>query len=161
MAYQPPAREHVFLLRDVLEIDRYSNLPAFADASMDVVEQIIGHRPAKCRRGRPQMEWLVRWQGMGPVEDQWRNYDDINTGGECEPWTDYERARLAESLVRGEANSVQVREWSDPKRPLRVLVLFSGTGSVENALHSLFPNVTSVSVDNVMAFTPAHCCTVQ
>ncbi|MDP1630641.1 MAG: acyl-CoA dehydrogenase C-terminal domain-containing protein [Caulobacter sp.] len=41
MAYQPPAREHVFLLRDVLEIDRYSNLPAFADASMDVVEQII------------------------------------------------------------------------------------------------------------------------
>ena len=41
MAYQPPAREHVFLLRDVLEIDRYSNLPTFADASMDVVEQII------------------------------------------------------------------------------------------------------------------------
>ena len=41
MAYQPPAREHVFLLRDVLEIDRYSDLPAFADASIDVVEQII------------------------------------------------------------------------------------------------------------------------
>ncbi|MFZ5669607.1 MAG: acyl-CoA dehydrogenase C-terminal domain-containing protein [Pseudomonadota bacterium] len=41
MAYQPPVRDHVFLLRDVLEIDRYSNLPAFADASMDVVEQII------------------------------------------------------------------------------------------------------------------------
>jgi len=41
MAYQPPARDHVFLLRDVLEIDRYSSLPAFADASMDVVEQII------------------------------------------------------------------------------------------------------------------------
>ncbi len=41
MAYQPPSRDHVFLLRDVLEIDRYSNLPGFADASMDVVEQII------------------------------------------------------------------------------------------------------------------------
>ena len=41
MAYQPPAREHVFLLRDVLEIDQYADLPAFADASMDVVEQII------------------------------------------------------------------------------------------------------------------------
>ncbi len=41
MAYQPPVRDHLFLLRDVLEIDRYSNLPAFADASMDVVEQII------------------------------------------------------------------------------------------------------------------------
>ncbi len=41
MAYQPPVRDHLFLLRDVLEIDRYSNLPAFADASMDVVEQIM------------------------------------------------------------------------------------------------------------------------
>ncbi len=41
MAYQPPARDHVFLLRDVLEIDRYANLPGFADAPMDVVEQII------------------------------------------------------------------------------------------------------------------------
>ena len=41
MAYQPPARDHVFLLRDVLEIDRYANLPGFADASVDVVEQII------------------------------------------------------------------------------------------------------------------------
>ena len=41
MAYQPPAREHVFLLREVLEIDRYADQPAFADASMDVVEQII------------------------------------------------------------------------------------------------------------------------
>ena len=40
MAYQPPVRDHLFLLRDVLELDRYSNLPAFADASMDVVEQI-------------------------------------------------------------------------------------------------------------------------
>ncbi len=41
MAYQPPVRDHVFLLREVLEIDRYSTLPSFADASMDVVEQII------------------------------------------------------------------------------------------------------------------------
>ena len=41
MAYQPPARDHVFLLRDVLEIDRYANLPGFADVPLDVVEQII------------------------------------------------------------------------------------------------------------------------
>ncbi|HEX5380067.1 MAG TPA: acyl-CoA dehydrogenase C-terminal domain-containing protein [Phenylobacterium sp.] len=41
MTYQPPVRDHVFLLRDVLEIEKYANLPGFADASMDVVEQII------------------------------------------------------------------------------------------------------------------------
>ena len=41
MTYTPPVREHLFLLRDVLEIDKHANLPGFADASLDVVEQIL------------------------------------------------------------------------------------------------------------------------
>ena len=41
MAYQPPVRDHVFLLEDVLKIDQYGDLPAFADASLDVVKAII------------------------------------------------------------------------------------------------------------------------
>jgi alkylation response protein AidB-like acyl-CoA dehydrogenase len=41
MPYQPPVRDHLFLLRDVLEIEKYANLPGFAEASMDVVEQIV------------------------------------------------------------------------------------------------------------------------
>ncbi len=41
MTYQPPVRDHVFLLRDVLQLETYSNLPGFQDAAMDVVEQII------------------------------------------------------------------------------------------------------------------------
>ena len=41
MSYQPPLREHLFILRDVLAIDQYGNLPGFADASLDVVEQIL------------------------------------------------------------------------------------------------------------------------
>ncbi len=41
MTYQPPVKDHTFLLRDVLEIEKYANLPGFADASMDVVEQIL------------------------------------------------------------------------------------------------------------------------
>jgi alkylation response protein AidB-like acyl-CoA dehydrogenase len=41
MPYQPPVRDHIFLLRDVLEIEKYANLPGFADASIDVVEQIV------------------------------------------------------------------------------------------------------------------------
>ncbi len=41
MPYQPPVRDHLFLLRDVLEIEKYANLPGFADASMDVVSQIV------------------------------------------------------------------------------------------------------------------------
>jgi alkylation response protein AidB-like acyl-CoA dehydrogenase len=41
MTYQPPVRDFAFLLRDVLKIERYANLPAFADASIDTVEQVL------------------------------------------------------------------------------------------------------------------------
>ena len=41
MTYAPPVREHMFLLKDVLAIDQYGNLPGFADASLDVVAQIL------------------------------------------------------------------------------------------------------------------------
>ncbi|NEX91679.1 acyl-CoA dehydrogenase C-terminal domain-containing protein [Caulobacter sp. 17J65-9] len=41
MAYKAPVRDFNFLLTDVLDIDRYSNLPGFADASSDLVAQIL------------------------------------------------------------------------------------------------------------------------
>ncbi|HEX4181155.1 MAG TPA: acyl-CoA dehydrogenase C-terminal domain-containing protein [Caulobacteraceae bacterium] len=41
MAYQAPVRDQMFVLRDVLGLDSYANLPGFADASLDVVEQIL------------------------------------------------------------------------------------------------------------------------
>ena len=39
--YAPPLREFRFLLREVLQIDRYANLPGFADAPADLVDQIF------------------------------------------------------------------------------------------------------------------------
>jgi alkylation response protein AidB-like acyl-CoA dehydrogenase len=39
--YKAPLREYRFLLKDVLDIERYSNLPGFADAPMDLVEQVL------------------------------------------------------------------------------------------------------------------------
>ncbi|THD74485.1 MAG: acyl-CoA dehydrogenase [Phenylobacterium sp.] len=41
MTYQPPVRDFTFILKDLLQLERYANLPAFADASIDVVEQIL------------------------------------------------------------------------------------------------------------------------
>src|SRR5690348_2651217 len=41
MTYRPPVREHLFLLRDVLEIDKLANLPGFSEAPMDLVEQVL------------------------------------------------------------------------------------------------------------------------
>jgi alkylation response protein AidB-like acyl-CoA dehydrogenase len=38
----------LFLLRDVFQIDRYNNLPGFADATPDVVEAILGEAAKLC-----------------------------------------------------------------------------------------------------------------
>ena len=40
-SYQAPAADVLFLLKDVFHWDRYSNLPGFGDASLDVVEAIL------------------------------------------------------------------------------------------------------------------------
>ncbi|MGE0410105.1 MAG: acyl-CoA dehydrogenase family protein, partial [Amphiplicatus sp.] len=40
-AYAAPIRDMQFLLHDVYDIARYSNLPGFSDASRDVVEAIL------------------------------------------------------------------------------------------------------------------------
>jgi alkylation response protein AidB-like acyl-CoA dehydrogenase len=41
MAYQAPTRDQIFLLQEVLGIEQYGNLPGFADASMDLVTQVV------------------------------------------------------------------------------------------------------------------------
>src|SRR4051812_48552806 len=41
-SYKAPVEDVVFLLRDVFPIERYNNLPGFADASPDVIEAILG-----------------------------------------------------------------------------------------------------------------------
>ena len=40
-SYKAPVEDVMFLLNDVLHIERYNNLPGFADASPDVVEAIV------------------------------------------------------------------------------------------------------------------------
>ncbi len=41
MSYQAPVRDQMFVLREVLNLDSYSNLPGFADAALDTVEQVL------------------------------------------------------------------------------------------------------------------------
>ena len=44
--YKAPVDDALFLLNDVFHLDRYGNLPGFADASPDLVE-------GDAARGRP------------------------------------------------------------------------------------------------------------
>ena len=41
MSYQAPVRDQMFILRDVLGLEDYADLPAFADAPIEVIEQIL------------------------------------------------------------------------------------------------------------------------
>ncbi len=40
-SYTAPLREYRFLLKDVLDLERYSNLPTFSDAPIDLIESVL------------------------------------------------------------------------------------------------------------------------
>jgi len=48
MTYKAPVADQLFLLRDVLQVETYGDLPGFADAPMDVVEQIVAEGARFC-----------------------------------------------------------------------------------------------------------------
>ena len=123
-----------------------------------VVDRILGHRVQRDSRGQPQMQWLISWKGYGPVHDEWRSVEDINTGGmELDVWREYEDQRKLGELTERARHTdwsaaldriCSIRDnmkervqaylqgdkraylgWEDLRRPLRVLVLsFPGPG---------------------------------
>jgi hypothetical protein len=46
--YKAPVEDTLFLLNDVFNIERYNNLPGFADATPDVVEAVLGEGAKVC-----------------------------------------------------------------------------------------------------------------
>ena len=48
MTYRAPLRDQLFILNDVLKLDSYGQLPGFADASMETVEQILTEAAKFC-----------------------------------------------------------------------------------------------------------------
>ena len=49
-SYKAPVEEVLFLLRDVFPIQRYNNLPGFAEATPDVVEAIVSEAAKLCEQ---------------------------------------------------------------------------------------------------------------
>jgi alkylation response protein AidB-like acyl-CoA dehydrogenase len=67
--YTAPVDDVLFLLNDVLHVDRYNNLPGFADASPDIVEAILGEAAKLCQ------EQLLPLNRVGDTEGCTRHPD--------------------------------------------------------------------------------------
>jgi alkylation response protein AidB-like acyl-CoA dehydrogenase len=48
MTYKAPVRDQMFVLKDVLALESYANLPRFADAPLDLIEQILTEGARYC-----------------------------------------------------------------------------------------------------------------
>ena len=46
--YKAPVQDVMFLLNDVFQIERYNNLPGFADATPDLIEAIVSEGAKLC-----------------------------------------------------------------------------------------------------------------
>lgn len=71
--YKAPVEDTLFLLNDVFNIERYNNLPGFADASPDVVEAVLGEGAKLCE------EVLQPLNRSGDLEGCTRNADGTVT----------------------------------------------------------------------------------
>ena len=60
--YSAPLEDSLFILNDVLHLERYNNLPGFADATPDMIEAILGEA------GRLSSEVLQPLNAVGDVE---------------------------------------------------------------------------------------------
>jgi len=130
MTYQPPVRDHLFIFRDLLELERYANLPAFADASLDVVEQILDEA------ARFTSEVLAPLNAVGDKEGcRWNADFSVTTpAGFREAYR-----RLVEGGWPGLGSAP---EWGGQGLPHVVNLAFSEMSSAANMAFSMYPGLT-------------------
>jgi alkylation response protein AidB-like acyl-CoA dehydrogenase len=130
MTYQPPVRDYAFLLRDVLELERYANLPAFADASIDTVDQILEEA------GRFTAEVLAPLNRVGDKEGcQWSPDFTVKTP------TGFQAAYR--QLVEGGWPALGADpNYGGQGLPAVVNLAFSEMSSGANMAFSMYPGLT-------------------
>uniref|UniRef100_UPI003982F778 acyl-CoA dehydrogenase family protein n=1 Tax=Phenylobacterium sp. TaxID=1871053 RepID=UPI003982F778 len=130
MTYQPPVRDYAFLLRDVLQLERYANLPAFADASMDTVDQILEEA------GRFTAEVLAPLNSVGDKEGcRWNPDFTVTTP------TGF-KAAYAKLVEAGWPALGADPNYGGQGLPHVVNLAFSEMSSAANMAFSMYPGLT-------------------
>jgi alkylation response protein AidB-like acyl-CoA dehydrogenase len=68
-AYQAPVEDALFLLHDVFHIERYANLPGFAEATADVIEPMLGTAARFCEEVLTPLNRVGDEQGCRRSDD--------------------------------------------------------------------------------------------
>jgi alkylation response protein AidB-like acyl-CoA dehydrogenase len=130
MPYKPPVRDYAFLLRDLLELERYANLPAFADASMDVVDQILEEA------GRFTGEVLAPLNSVGDKEGcHWAADNSVTTPKGF-------KAAYAQLVEGGWPALGADPAYGGQGLPRVVGLAFSEMSSAANMAFSMYPGLT-------------------
>jgi alkylation response protein AidB-like acyl-CoA dehydrogenase len=130
MPYHAPVRDHVFLLRDVLDLDRYANLKGFADASVETVEQIL-QEGAKFAEGV-----LAPLNGVGDKEGcHWSSDNTVKTPRGF-------KAAYEQMVEGGWPALGSDPEYGGQGLPAVVNVAFSEMTSSANMAFGMYPGLT-------------------
>src|SRR5580704_1048482 len=130
MSYRVPVRDQMFVLREVLELDRYANLPGFADASLDLVEQIL------TEAARFAEEVLAPINKSGDVEGcHWSNDNTVTTPKGF-------KEAYAAMVEAGWPALGATQEFGGQGLPNVVNVAFSEMSSAANMAFSMYAGLT-------------------
>ena len=130
MSYRAPVRDQMFVLREVLELDRYSNLPGFADASLDTVEQILTESARFCE------EVLAPLNRVGDTEGcHWSGDFSVTTPKGF-------KDAYATMVAAGWPALGSATEFGGQGLPRVVNLAYSEMSSAANMAFSMYPGLT-------------------
>jgi alkylation response protein AidB-like acyl-CoA dehydrogenase len=131
MAYAAPVKEHLFLLNEVLNLENYSNLPGFADASPELTGQLLEEAARFCQ------EVL---EPLNAVGDREGCRHDPATAAVTTP-TGFKDAYR--SMVEAGWSALSVDpQWGGQGLPMVLNVAFNEMASSANMAFAMYPGLT-------------------
>ena len=139
MGYRPPVRDHRFLLREVLAISQYADLPGFTDASDETVDQILEEA------ARFNSEVLAPLNAVGDREGcVWNSDNSVSTPN------GFKEAYRA--LVEGGWPGLGAdTAWGGQGLPAVVNLAVSEMSSSANMAFSMYPGLTHGAYSAILA----------